>query len=131
MTTLAEARTALADVLAQLPTDHGGPFTVHTHVPDAVTGPCAVIEPAEEWLTPSDTFDVDEFDLTYDVWLVLELRSHAHTAEALDQLTPDALGLLTTYGWAIDRVARPGPIHTADWFAYGQQLTVSTTLTLT
>lgn len=126
MTTLADVRAHLAATLAG-----DSDLLVHDTVPESVGGTCAVIQPAEDWVAPSDTFNTDEYDLTYEVWLLVEHRSNAQAAADLDDLLGKTLGRLLASDWAVDQINRPGPAHTADWLAHGQRLTVSITRTLT
>lgn len=113
------------------PGSHTVQAVVHDTVPESITSPCVVIQPGEEWLVPSDTFAADEYDLTYELWALVEHRSNAQATRDLEQLLGQLLTRLDHHGWAVDRIDRAGPAHTADWLTYGQRITVSKTFNLT
>lgn len=127
MSALADATTALAQALA---TDD---YPAYAHVPEDLITPCQVIQPAPAYLAANTedgvTFADQEYALTVELYLVVELTTNEQAATDLDALLEHVLEALPA-PWGLDSMAQPGPIHTADWLAHGLQLTLSRYITL-
>lgn len=106
-------------------------YTVHDHVPNQVNGECVVIEPADNYVLPGDTFDPNDVETRHYVWLFVELRSDNETAtNALDNMLANVVPILATSAHAIVATTQPGPQTNGEWLAQGVRLTVETITTL-
>lgn len=125
---LKAARELLAgDLTEALGPDAG--LVVHATVPEALEPPCVVIQAAEGFLAPGDTFD-GEWSAAYDVFVCVDLLSNAQAIEDLEDALEAVLTALAGTAWGIDTVGRPGPVHTAEWVAHAVTVTVSRFVTL-
>lgn len=105
------------------------PLAVFGTVPEALEPPCVVIQAADPFLTPGETF-AGEWAVHYDLILCLELLSNAQATEDLEDHLPGLLEALAGTEYGIDAVGRPGPVHTAEWMAHAVTVTVSRFLLL-
>lgn len=119
MTALSEARAALAVALA----DSG--YEVEDHVPEQIEPPLVVVQPADEYLSQEDTtYDVTEWAVRVDLFLLAGYRSNAQAADDLDAMLTAVLPRISAAGWNLVGMGSPGPYNTADWIAHGVRATV-------
>ncbi len=124
---LKAARQALADDLATALEDT--PLTVHGTVPEALEPPCVIVQAADPFLVPGETFAGD-WQASYDLFLVVDLLSNAQAIEDLEDVLVPLLAALEATEYGVDAVGRPGPINTAEWVAHALTVTVSRFVTL-
>lgn len=127
MSRLKDARALLEDELRAALEDT--PLGVFGTVPEALEPPCVVIQAADPFLTPGDTF-AGEWSAHYDLILCLELLSNAQATEDLEDHLPGLLEALAGTEYGVDAVGRPGPVHTAEWVAHAITVSVSRFLIL-
>lgn len=122
---LEAARVALAGALEEVLGR-----TVHPNAPEVIEPPAVVVQAADPYLTPGDTFGGD-WSLSLDLYLVVDLLGNEQATDDADDLLEDLLEALEALeGYGVDRVGRPGPIQTAEWLANAIPVTVSTHITL-
>lgn len=80
---IVEARGALETLL----NDAG--FNVSAFVPERITPPIAVMEPAGDWIVSGDTFGA--FRIGFDVTLITQTASNAKATDEIDQMVDDIL----------------------------------------
>lgn len=102
-------------------------YTVYDHVPShQLEPPCLVIEAADPYLTPGDTYDLTEWRAALNIWVLVPLTDeydvnvHAHNA-ALEQV----ISKLRAGAWGIDAIGRPGDKTAGEWLAWGSAVQVS------
>lgn len=83
---IAEARAALAVVL-----EDGGLRSTE-FVPERITPPLAVIEPAADWVQSGETFGT--FRVGFDVTLIVQTASNQVVSSHLDELVDEALSAI-------------------------------------
>jgi hypothetical protein len=103
--------------------------TVCDTVPEALEGYTLVLQAADPYLTPGDTFAGD-WTVAYDLILCVELLSNAQAIEDLEDLLPPLLAALEATEYGVDNVGRPGPVNTSEWVAHALTVTVSRFITL-
>lgn len=134
---LTTTRDALAACLATALDDASITATVHTETPDVIEGPTVVIAPGDGYLTAAETFDTDEYWLTLDVHLIVELVSNDQCVTDLENVLTVILPAIVTPAddgepdWDITAINKPEPVTAKEWLAYGQRLTVRTLITIT
>lgn len=127
MSALKAGRALLAaDLTAAL---EGTGVTVHGTVPEALTGLDLVVQAADPFLAPGETF-AGEWEVSYDLILCVELLSNAQAIEDLEDHLVAVLAAVAGTEYGVDRVTRPGPVHTAEWVAHAVTVTVSRFVTL-
>ena len=84
---IAEARAALATVL-----ENGG-LRAMEYVPERITPPMAVVQPAGDWVASGDTFAA--FRVGFDVTLIVQTASNQVVASELDHLVDETLAAIT------------------------------------
>ena len=127
MSRLKDGRALLeADLRAGL---EATPLNVVGTVPEALEPPCVVIQAADPFLLPGDTF-AGEWAVHYDLILCLDLLSNAQATEDLEDHLPALLAAVEATEYGVDSVGRPGPVHTAEWVAHAITVTVSRFITL-
>ncbi len=132
MSGLREDRAALAVSLEAALEEvlEGVGLTVHGTVPEALEPPCVVVQAADPFLTPGDTFGRLEWAASYDLFLCVDLLTNAQAIEDLEDLLEALLKALDALEIGVDAVGRPGPVHTAEWVAHAVTVTVSRYVTL-
>jgi hypothetical protein len=105
-------------------------YTVHDHVPAQINGECIVIEPADNYVLPGDTFDPADVETRHWVWLFSELRDVEKAANDVDNMLAQVVPLLATSDHALVATTQPGPQTNGEWLAHGVRLTVETITTL-
>lgn len=119
----------IAGLRAELVALLGELGTVHRTVPEALTPPCIVIQPAESFVVDDDpdrTFG-EPYAISFDVILLVPLDGENDNEQASDQLDALLDGLLDTLrlsDWWIHGMGQPGPLQTTDWIEHGQRVTV-------
>ena len=83
---IVEARAALETLL-----DDAG-FNVSAFVPERITPPIAVIEPAGDWIVSGDTYGT--FRVAFDVTLITQTASNAKVTDEIDQQVDDFLNAI-------------------------------------
>lgn len=118
--TLAAARTALAAELGAL-----------DYVPEVIDPPCVVIEPGDPYLTYDgvQNFGRDTFVAALSVYVLVPADDNEAMARALDSGLLAAINAIEEAGWVLTRVGRPDTFTTAEWQAYGVQITVNARVT--
>lgn len=102
------------------------------HVPEKLVPPAYVLEPAEDYVAETDTFDKAEMRANVGVFVLVGNRLTSSKAVAeLDRMLEDALNVLDPAVWSLVRVGRPDLFTTADWALYGVRLGLTTTFHLT
>lgn len=127
MSALRDGRDLLAADLAGVL--EGAGIGVYATVPEALDPPCVVIQAAEGFLSPGDTF-AGEWAVSYDLILCVDLHSNAQAIEDLEDHLTALLAALETTEYGVDTVGRPGPVHTLEWIAHAVTVTASRYITL-
>lgn len=127
MSALKDARALLATDLRDVLEAAG--IGVEDTVPEALNSPCVVIQAADPFLTPGDTF-AGEWSASYDLILCVDLLSNAQAIEDLEAYLVELLAAVEATEYGVDTVGRPGPVHTAEWVAHAITVTVSRFVTL-
>jgi hypothetical protein len=121
MTSIKDARQALADALATSPT-----------VPASIDLPATVIQGGDPYLSGDGANLLPgEWLLNLEVYLLEDPIDNAVMADNLDARLPVALDAIRAAGWGIDNIGQPQPWVTADWLAHGIQIRTSRYITLT
>lgn len=103
---------------------------VFDHVPEVLPLPCVVLEPADPYLTKTETFG-DDYDVRVSAWVLVELVGNEQANEDLDALLATVLPVVRAAGWDLEGVSRPGPYTIAEtYLAHGTTLTLASTTTL-
>ncbi|MEJ7633252.1 hypothetical protein [Aeromicrobium sp.] len=102
-------------------------YDVYDHVPSQqIEPPCFVIEAAEPFLTPGDSFDMTEWKANLVVWVLVPLTDEYDAnvyafQKALEQL----LAKLRGGAWGVDSIGRPTDKTAGEWLAWGAGVQVS------
>lgn len=129
MTTLAALRADLTELLTAAGVD-----TID-HVPEELPrGVIAVLEAADDYLTPGETYSYGgnaEVWVDFVVYVIAELSSNQQATEDLDTALTKAYAALLSSSWEVGSVGKPGPFHTTQWLAHGVAIPVRNITTLT
>lgn len=98
MSALTDARTHLADVLAQ-----GTNVQTFAFMPDRMTPPACIVLPGTPYLSAGATFG--KFTLGLEVVLVTDAKVNETGAQALDSLVDDAVVALVNDGIGVSEVS--------------------------
>lgn len=114
---IVEARGALETLL-----DDAG-FNVSAFVPERITPPIAVMEPAGDWIVSGDTFGV--FRIGFNVTLVTQTASNAKVTDELDQMVDDLLdAVASASGFYASQVSAPSLLSVQNAEFYSTTITV-------
>lgn len=119
----------LAALLAGITLEEGGQaLEVFPYVPEAITPPCLVLEPSDNYVsTEGTTTAVDEYLVSMDVFLLVDLQDNEAAANELNTLLEAFLGrVVPSAAWWVQAVSKPQPFHTTEWLAHGVRVTVGT-----
>jgi hypothetical protein len=130
--TLQAAQADLAALLSGITLEEGGQaLEAYPYVPEAITPPCLVQEPADTYVsTEGTTFSAQEYLVSVDVFLLLDLQDNEAAAKELDTLLGAVLAAVRPSDWFVQSVSKPQPFHTTEWLAHGVRLTLGTYTTL-
>ncbi len=126
---MSSLRDAAVELAAALESEDAGErlgkLPAYSYPPVDITLPCIVLEPADDYIGGEEDRTLGgEFSIAQDVYLLLEFNDPDQATTDLDALLEHFLTNLPA-GWGIDSMRKPGPLHTADWLAYGLPITVS------
>lgn len=130
--TLQAATADLAALLSGITLEEGGQeVEAFPYVPEAVTPPCLVLEPGDNYVsTEGTTSEPDEYLVAWDVYLLVDLQDNQAAAQELDTLLEAVLAAVQPSAWFVQAVSKPQPFHTTEWLAHGVRLTLGTYTTL-
>lgn len=105
MNTLTETRRTLAAVL-----DAAG-IASYDHAPERLEVPCALVTPAEDWVSGGDTFG--SFTCSYNVTVVADKGDNDTMSDDLDALVAEVLIAFSGLeaGWGASGVAGPAALQ--------------------
>lgn len=125
MSHILDAGTELAEQLAD-----GCPAgsVIFDHAPENLEPPCWVLEPADDYYQPSDTFGGQTATVQYDLFLFVPAENNQAAARDLNTHLLAATDALDD--WTLERCSKPGPYTVAGYRAHGIRLTLSNLVTL-
>lgn len=106
---------------------------VLTYVPEAVSPPVVILQPAEDWLLTAEedaTFQPEEWVATHEIWAVVDLVDNQSAARELRDLVASLVARIGPSAWWIKAVGQPGPIHTSEWMSHGVRITLARYVTV-
>lgn len=135
---IAELRDQLRELLADTGAPEPAPVAaiVYGHVPEEPLPPCAIVQPAEDFIQEDlegQTY-AGELLVSFGIVLLVELddeHDNASASDALDQALDRLVQLLRGSEWWLVDVSQPGTLQTTYWQHHGVQATVRTRTTTT
>lgn len=123
---------ALAALLSGITLEEGGQaLETYPYVPEAITPPCLVLEPGDNYVTTEDTtFAGTEVLVATDVFLLVDLQDNQAAALELNTLLEAVLDKVLPSAWFVQAISKPQPFHTSEWLAHGVRVTLGTYTTL-
>ncbi|WP_311209381.1 MULTISPECIES: hypothetical protein [unclassified Aeromicrobium] len=120
---------ARADLAEALGTVTG--YRFDDHVPAQVEPPCGFVEPADDYVRHTDTYDTAEVFVTVRLWLLVPFVDGANDTATndLDKFLKEVVTRLPE-DYTIAGSGQPGPVTANGWLAHGIHLDLTTLTTL-
>lgn len=129
--TLQAAQADLAALLSGITLEEGGQAVeAYPYVPEAITPPCLVQEPADNYVSSEGMTFGGEYLVSVDVFLLVDLQDNQAAFAELDTLLEAVLAAVSPSDWFVQAVSKPQPFHTTEWLAHGVRITLGTYTTL-
>lgn len=100
MSTLGTERATIAASLV-------GDYERHTHVPDRLIPPAAIITPADPYLERRADNPFGQLTAAWEVWIVRSAGANDLVTSELDDEIERQVAALTAEGFAVERVSEP------------------------